>query len=256
MTQLQVALADDEPLARERLGRLLLDEHCVVKAVLCNGLEVLNWVQANPPVDVLFLDIQMPAFNGLETVAELVNPPPVVFVTAHPEFAVQGYEVSALDFLVKPVFPERVQKTLARIRNNQVPRLSKADLMTIRASLFKVTVKAGSGLLHIDLHTFTHFELEVTHVYACRGAERFLTRWHHLADVERSFPEARLLRIHRNILLRAESVIGTRRTFSGGLRVRVLGGHELMGSASMGRDLRARLEEVSSEAKVLPSASE
>ena len=87
MKTLRVALADDEPLARTRLARLLREAGCDVRAELADGPSVLAWLQEPREVDALFLDIQMPGATGLEVAAELGDCrhcPPVVFVTAQP----------------------------------------------------------------------------------------------------------------------------------------------------------------------------
>lgn len=115
---LRALIADDEPLARERLRFLLAADHQVEIAAECrNGGEVLAALRASP-VDVLFLDIQMPGRGGFEVVEQIgaANLPVTVFVTAHDHFAVQAFEVHALDYLTKPVEADRLRATLARVR--------------------------------------------------------------------------------------------------------------------------------------------
>lgn len=119
MKSLRVALADDEPLARARLARLLREAGCDVRAELADGPSVLAWLQEPREVDALFLDIQMPGATGLEVAAELGDCrhcPPVVFVTAHSEHAVRAFEAAAVDYIMKPISAERLAKTLARLR--------------------------------------------------------------------------------------------------------------------------------------------
>ena len=93
MSPLRVALADDEPLARARLGRLLREAGCEVVREFADGASALAWIGEAPEVDALFLDIQMPGVSGLEVLAELQERrscPPVVFVTAFSEHAVRA----------------------------------------------------------------------------------------------------------------------------------------------------------------------
>ena len=73
-------------------------------------------------MDALFLDIQMPGGTGMELLAEIQDPPPVVFVTAFSEHAIRAFEVAAVDYILKPVFEDRLEKTLARLRSGERPR--------------------------------------------------------------------------------------------------------------------------------------
>ncbi len=123
--RIRALIADDEPLARERLRFLLASDTDVEIVGECrNGTEIvssLQSAQSSQPVDVLFLDIQMPGrggFEALEAIQEIQTPPPItVFVTAHNEFAVRAFEVHALDYLTKPVEPERLRSTLAHVKD-------------------------------------------------------------------------------------------------------------------------------------------
>lgn len=241
MPPIRTVIADDEPLAAERLKRLLLESDCDVLAQFEDGNSLLDWLKNNPPLDVIFLDIQMPGLNGLEVIAELEDPPPAVFVTAHPEFAVQSYELPAIDFLLKPVFSDRLAKTLDRVRHHRIPALSRSDIATMRVPLQRVAIKAGEGTVYMDLKTLTHFEFKKGQVLAYRGSSSYLTRWMHLTDVENAFPNAGLIRIHRNLLLRPEAVIGSRPAFGGRLKVKIGNEVELTASLAASPVLKAIL---------------
>jgi DNA-binding LytR/AlgR family response regulator len=118
---LQILIADDEALARRRLKSMLEEEGCRVVAECASASEVLAWLAANPRPDALFLDIQMPGLTGLELVPELEDPPPIVFVTAFVQYAVQAFDAAAVDYLVKPVAEDRLRRCLERLRRHQVP---------------------------------------------------------------------------------------------------------------------------------------
>ena len=115
---MRALIADDEALARERLRFLLSGEQDVEVAGECrNGREVIAALKESR-FDVLFLDIQMPGTDGFEVIEQIgtVHMPVTVFVTAHNHYAVQAFEVHALDYLTKPVEPERLHSTLVRVR--------------------------------------------------------------------------------------------------------------------------------------------
>jgi two-component system LytT family response regulator/two-component system response regulator AlgR len=239
MKTLRVALADDEPLARARLARLLREGGCEVVAELPDGPAVLAWLKEAPRLDALFLDIQMPGANGLEVMAELPPRLPVVFVTAFSEHAVRAFEAAAVDYVLKPVSAERMGKTLARLRESEgAPRGSEATQPSGR-----YPVKAGEGHVFLELRRTTHFEVEDEVVWAWAGVpkpQRFRTSWTTLAEVEDHFPGSGLLRVQRHLLLRPEAVTGLRALEGGRASARVGEGLEL----EVSRSATPRLKEL------------
>ena len=223
MRPFRVALADDEPLARARLARLLRAAGCEVVAELEDGSAVLAWLQSEPAVDALFLDIQMPGATGLEVMAELPDHLPVVLVTAYAEHAVRAFEAAAVDYVLKPLSADRLAKSLARLRE----RPAAVSQTPHTASSGRYPVKAGEGHLFLELRRTTHFEVEDEVVWAWSGASRFRTGWTTLAEVEQAFPSAGLMRIQRHLLLRPEAVLGLRPLEGGRASVRVGEGLEL-----------------------------
>lgn len=116
--KLKALIADDEPLARERLRFLLSgDDEIVVTGECRNGKEVIAALNENT-CDVLFLDIQMPGAGGFEIIEKvgISRMPMTVFVTAHNQYAVKAFEVRALDYLTKPVEPERLKTALVNVK--------------------------------------------------------------------------------------------------------------------------------------------
>ena len=212
---LRTVLADDEPLARRRLGRLLREAGCEVLAELSGSAEVLAWFESGQEADALFLDIQMPGLSGLEVLAELASPPPVVFVTAHVQYAVQAFEAAAVDYLLKPVTEDRLARTLDRLRQHQIPRRKGPEIAALLP---------GHGSR-----------------FPVRAGEPYRTSWSTLGEVEEAFPEEDLLRIHRHLLLRPPMVLGFRPLLGGRGEVRVAGGKTLEVSRSSVPKLKAVL---------------
>lgn len=223
---LRVVLADDEPLARKRLSRLLREAGCEVLAELGDSAAVLDWFE-HQSADALFLDIQMPGLSGLEVLVELEDPPPVVFVTAHVQYAVQAFEAAAVDYLLKPVTEDRLKRTLERIAHHQIPRRKGPELAALLpAQAPRFPVKAGEGYVFLDLRKVTHFEVETEVVYAWAG-DRFRTSWTTLLEVEETFPDEGLLRIHRHLLVRPQSILGFKPLLGGRGEVTITGGKTL-----------------------------
>jgi two-component system, LytTR family, response regulator len=141
--KLTTIIADDEPLARERLRFLLSsDEEICVVGECRNGREVVAALKERR-IHVLFLDIQMPGRGGFEVIEQVgsANMPVTVFVTAHNQHAVKAFEVQALDYLTKPVEPERLQTTLARVKE----RVASSAALTNQEQLKSALQSLGNG---------------------------------------------------------------------------------------------------------------
>jgi DNA-binding LytR/AlgR family response regulator len=239
MSSLRVAVADDEPLAKERLARLLKECGCEVVAELDHAKALMDWLREGGEVDALFLDIQMPGGSGLELLAELEKAPPVVFVTAFQEHAVRAFELVAFDYIVKPVFKDRLEKTLARLKASPLDR-GRVDESATPTHPQKFPVKAGGGHVFLEFKRVTHFEVEDEIVWVWSAGRRFRAPWSSLSEVESIFTGAGLIRIQRNLLLRPEAVIGHRTLGGGRALVRVAEGIEL----EVSRTTTARLREI------------
>lgn len=233
---LRVILADDEPMARARLVRLLEEAGCEVAGAFADGPGLLAYLQGGTAVDALFLDIEMPGPSGLEVVAELPFPIPVVFVTAFREHSLAAFDLSAVDYLLKPVRAERLAQTLKRLRDGRI-----APLGGTRPAVLpqRVVIRVGEGLLFVDFRKVTHFELQEDAVWAWTGGERFATQWHNLGEVEEAFPDEVLLRLQRHLLVRPECITGLR-PLPGNRALARVGGQDLEAS----RSTTAKLKEI------------
>jgi len=235
---LRVLVAEDEPFNRKRLTRLLREAGCEVVAGLEDGPAVLDWLARGEAVDALFLDIQMPGLTGLDVVADLPRPFPVVFVTAYAEHAVRAFEQAVTDYLLKPVTAERLASTLQRLRARAEAGTGR-DPAARAAGPFRFPVKAGDGVVLVDLARTTHFVFEEEAVWAFAG-ERLRTTWKTLAEAE-AVLGSRVVRGHRHLLLRPEAIVGVRAGDSGRLRVRLSGGAEVEVSRGAAPGLKVRL---------------
>lgn len=198
----RVLLVDDEPLARERVKRLLLvhpDFDVVGEAA--HGDAALDWLQQNE-ADLVLLDIQMPGRNGLETAAaiqELSNPPLLVFCTAFDEHALQAFAVKAIDYLLKPIRPEDLARALKRASEWLVQKPQ--TKLTTRSHL---TARTHQGLQLIALDDIS----------VCVADQKYVTVFHDggetlidesLKQLEEEFPN-RFVRAHRSALVALERI--------------------------------------------------
>jgi two-component system, LytTR family, response regulator len=250
MMSLRVAVAEDEPLARDRLRRQLVECGCEVVAAFADGPALLAWLRSAPGVDALFLDIEMPGATGFDVIAQLgpgVRLPPLVFVTAYAAHSLRAFDVEAVDYLVKPVRAERLARTVERLRRSGRPsdqpglaaQPGASGLPAGQGSRFPA--RHGAGHVILQLERVTHFEMDDEIVYAWVRGRRFRTPWRRLSEVESTFPTAAMMRIQRHLLLRPEVVVALTPVLGGRLRVSVGDGVELVASRSASSPLKSRL---------------
>lgn len=146
MNSIKAIIIDDERLARQELKTLLAQwEKIEIIAEAENAFEAEEIINANQP-DLIFLDIQMPKRNGFELLETLDNAPEVIFVTAYDEYAIDAFDASALDYIVKPIRKERFEKCMVKaIAQIQTRRLEKKDV------IHQIFIKDGNKCYFIKL---------------------------------------------------------------------------------------------------------
>lgn len=212
---LRVLIVDDEPLARQRLQRMLrAEEDLELLAPCADGRSAVAAILEQRP-DLLFLDVQMPGMSGFEVLAAVgaKRMPVVIFVTAHDRFALQAFEAEAVDYLLKPFGAERVQKALERARlfmsgarrklERQYDNLLRAT-STARESPC-ILVKKRERVLVLRPDDIDYVEAYGDYVRLRVGAETHLLRGT-LADMERKLAAEGFVRIHRSRLVNWQRV--------------------------------------------------
>jgi DNA-binding LytR/AlgR family response regulator len=220
--EFKVLVVDDERPAQEELAYLLEQSGYCRKVVITGDvLEALRFLQQEH-YDIIFVDVQMPGMNGLELVRVLQKftaPPKVVFVTAYEEYAVQAFELDAVDYLLKPVSKTRLIAALQRAvrRPGEIPvpeeetpkaRSREDEKETpdqkIRV-LDKLPVDKESKTLLIDLSDIRYAVARGDYVYIKIFDQEFLTRYS-ISELEKRLPSPPFLRTHRAFLVNLHNV--------------------------------------------------
>ena len=211
MPNLKLLIADDEPLARERLRMLLADEAGVeVVAEAGDGQQVLDACAALRPHAVL-LDIAMPGIDGLEAARRLAEASPhtaVVFCTAYDAHALSAFEAAALDYLVKPVRPERLAAALERVRTFHAGRPAPEGS---RRTQLCARLRGSLRLIPMDEVRYLQAEEKYVVVHHARGEDLIEES---LKSLEDEFGD-RFVRIHRNCLVARQELVELRRGADG-----------------------------------------
>ncbi|MGH7470267.1 MAG: LytR/AlgR family response regulator transcription factor [Longimicrobiales bacterium] len=208
-------LIDDEVLARQRLRALLEDEPRIeVVGEAAGGRAAVERIRELSP-DLVFLDVQMPGLDGFEVLRAL-DPgrlPFVIFVTAHDEHAIRGFEVNAVDYLLKPVTEERFRAAVDRVLERlQQPRTDmEARLLDALERLQRaeppdrIPVHTGNGVVFVRTDELDWAEVAGDYVKLHTGATTHLLR-ETMTDLERRLPPAQFVRIHRSTLVNLSRV--------------------------------------------------
>ncbi|MBK9320416.1 MAG: response regulator transcription factor [Bacteroidetes bacterium] len=194
-------IVDDEPLAQEVLERYLENIRELELVTKCNNaleaFEVLN----HENIDLMFLDISMPVISGIDFLRSLRKSPAVIITTAHPDFALQGYELDVVDYLVKPVSLERfmkaVNKALDRVKQHAPSEISnKADFMF---------VKSDQKLIRINFSDISYIEGMKDYVKIFTK-EKMIVTLHTMRFFESSLPSDSFIRVHKSYIVNASAI--------------------------------------------------
>ncbi len=206
---LRTVIVDDEELARVYL-RELLAEHADVQLVAecADGFAAVKACAAERP-DLLLLDIQMPKLNGFE-VLELVEPgPQVVFTTAYDQYALQAFEVHAVDYLLKPFAPERLAEALAAVRARRGAPPPAGELAAAARPegqwLQRIAVRDGNAVQLIPVDALDHVAAQDDYI-ALHSRGRSHLKHQTLSSLAASLDPQRFVRIHRSSLVNLERI--------------------------------------------------
>ncbi len=223
-TALRTLIVDDEPLAIERMQVLCAElDSLSVAGTASDGQSALRLAEKLEP-DVVLLDMTMPGMDGLAVARELGrtdNPPAVIFVTAHEDFAVEAFDLDAVDYVLKPVATERLERAIARA-------LARRESAGTPAStwLSEFWVPNRSELLRIDAAEVSRIDAERDYVRLHVGDNSYLLL-QTIAGLEEKLDPEKFIRIHRSTILRKDVIKGLRHEGLGVWCVELDDGEEL-----------------------------
>ena len=201
-------IIDDEKLARDVI-RTYLSNHPGIEVVgeCSNGFEGIKAINEYTP-DLLFLDVQMPKLTGFEMLELLDQPPVVIFSTAYDEFALKAFEMSAVDYLLKPYserrFSEAVSKALEKLKaGTTLPEVGKAVMEIKQQSnekLDRLVVKAGSKIIIISVDKIEYIEAQDDYVAIYSEGKKYLKQLT-MKYLESALPPELFVRVHRSYIV-------------------------------------------------------
>lgn len=207
---LNVLIVDDEPLALDVLETYIaqMPELNLIKRC-SNALEANEALKNGPPIDLMFLDIQMPQLTGIDFLKTLSNPPMVVFTTAYPNYAIQGFDLNALDYLLKPISLERFMKAV----NKAIAQAELVNLETVAPGgpvlndgLDFFFVKADKKLVKVNFDDIIYIEGLKDYVIIRLVQGRVITL-QTMKNLEDRLPQNLFRRIHRSFIVAMDKVV-------------------------------------------------
>jgi DNA-binding LytR/AlgR family response regulator len=204
--KLQCLLIDDEPPALKVLARYISQIGSMEIAGQCNNaieaLEVLRSCR----VDVIFLDIKMPQIIGTEFFKNLSHPPRVIFVTAYREYAVDGFELDAVDYLVKPVSFERFLKAVSKLNKLMGSEASVAASTSVSSSDAFVYLKVDRDMKKIFIDDIVYMESWKDYVKVFLTGGKSLLVKQSISAMENLFSDHKFMRIHRSYIISLDKI--------------------------------------------------
>lgn len=234
--RIRTLLVDDERLARAELRRLLaVHPQIEIVGEATHAQEALVALEQLQP-DLAFLDIQMPGMSGLQLAEHIEDRCQFVFCTAFDSFAIDAFGLNALDYLVKPVEPERLARTLARVRAPDTREVGASTLPMEHGLLLKF----GERARIVRLHEIERFESVGNHaaVYSPHGQSFVLSS---LNRIEQRLDPAHFFRVNRSCILRLDAIRSLEPDVGHGLIARTISGVDIEVSRRAAQQLRARM---------------
>jgi two-component system, LytTR family, response regulator len=209
---LKYVIVDDAEIDRLAIETLASGHSFLLKVASCHhALEAIELIPILKP-DILFADIEMPGVNGMDLVRNLAGTVPVpVFITSHPEFALEGFEIEAFDYLLKPLNPERFNRCVFRIREFYELR-SKSFAFDKEYNSNHITIKQGYDKYKILLHDILYLEAmkDYTKIVTSTAHYLVLGTFSHMQE---QLPSDKFTRIHRSYIVnrnKIDSAVGNK----------------------------------------------
>ena len=206
---LRVVIVDDEAPARERMASLLAAHHGVSVVGEAGDVDAAADLCRRVSPAVVFLDIDLRTASGFDLLPRLTGAPAIVFVTAHNDYAVRAFEINALDYLVKPVHPDRLASALGRVRKastEPAPSPAAPPSPGRMTTEDVVALREDGGMRVVPLRRITHIESEenYTRVHVAGEPPAFVRR--PMVEWDRLLPDPQFLRVSRSLIVQLAAV--------------------------------------------------
>lgn len=196
---------DDEPLALQQISAYIDRTPFLEKMTLCqSAYEAIEFTESQT-VDLMFVDINMPDINGLDFVKSLKNKPFIIFTTAYSEYALEGFKVDAVDYILKPISYDEFLRAVNKVRDRMMSTTA-ATAATVIMNKESLFVKSEYKLIRIQLNDIMYIESANEYIQIHLDAEKPITTLVRLKTIEAELPKDKFLRVHRSFIVNLDKV--------------------------------------------------
>ena len=196
---------DDEPLALQQISAYIDRTPFLEKMALCqSAYEAIEFTDQQP-VDLMFVDINMPDLNGLDFVKSLKNKPFIIFTTAYSEYALEGFKVDAVDYILKPISYDEFLRAVNKVRDRMTATAA-ATSETVTMNKESLFVKSEYKLIRIQLADIKYIESANEYIQIHLETEKPITTLVRLKTIEGELPKEKFMRVHRSFIVNLEKV--------------------------------------------------
>jgi len=192
---------DDEPLALQQISAYIDSTQFLEKMALCqSAFEAIEFTDQQP-VDLMFVDINMPDLNGLDFVKSLKNKPYIIFTTAYSEYALEGFKVDAVDYILKPISYDEFLRAVNKVRDRMTTTAA-ATSETVTMNKESLFVKSEYKLIRIQLADIKYIESANEYIQIHLETEKPITTLVRLKTIEGELPKDKFMRVHRSFIVK------------------------------------------------------
>ena len=200
MNRYSCMIVEDEPLAQNVLKKYIGDHPSLELVAVCSDALEAQSILTQQEIQLLFLDINLPKLSGINFIKTLIHPPLVIFTTAYPEFAVEGFELNAIDYLLKPFSFERFLKSV----NKAIEKLASKNQNVIAKETF-VFLKADKKIHKVDLESIQYIEAIGDYMKVVTDSGQLIVN-ETMKKMQEDLPVEFFLRVHKSYIISREKI--------------------------------------------------
>lgn len=203
--KIRALIVEDEPLSQEVIETYIKDYPIIELVKSCNNaIEALEALKQYD-IQLIFLDINMPVLSGINMVKSLPLPPAIIFTTAYPEYAIEGFELDAVDYLVKPYSFERFVKAVNKVRDKMETATAAAAAKQTHQQSF-IVIKADKKLYKLDFDDIHYFNSTGDYVKVFTKQGKVIITNETLRNIEAGLPVHLFIRVHKSFIVSVKSI--------------------------------------------------
>lgn len=246
--KIRAIIIEDEKLARSRLRRMLYKyEDIEILGEAQNGQEGLDLIKKYEP-DLIFLDIKMPLLSGFEMLTRLKKSPYIVFTTAYDQYALQAFEENTIDYLLKPISNEKLERAIIKIKKilqngNPLPLNLEGLLRAIKSKaniIKRFSVKLGDRIFLIPDKEIHFFHAKDKYTFLNTAKDNYIIPFT-LKELEDKLDQDLFCRVHRSFIVNLEQIVSLHKWFGGKLQLKMKNGKEIIVSQNYVNEVKKRI---------------